>query len=115
MEIDKKDYIVKGSPDAETKEKMRLKLRQLLNKYKKCSFGIIGIKSVPKIAFEYSKEGFNHFFFIYKSSSLKKVTFFENIFKEIYRNEITVKEHELDEENKPYLLYLAGKKKKKIF
>ena len=119
MKIEKKTYLSAGTKNQKTREKIRLKLRIALNKHKNCLLGIAPISLVSRKAFYFEKEGFKFLHFIYKSNSLPNVEHFQEVFTDMYRNEIDL----VDEENSnfdkkivgPFILYLLGKSKKKVF
>jgi len=122
MEIDKKNYLVSGPKDDKTREKIRLKMRLIFNNYKRCVIGTAHVKEIPGLGYSFQEEGYKHLFFVYKSSSKDKVTDFEEDFRKMYRNEIEEFEKLQDElekkegkEKGQYVLYISGKKKKKVF
>jgi len=123
MEIDKKNYLVSGPKDEKTREKIRLKMRLIFNNYKRCIIGTAHVKEIPGLGYSFQEDGYKHLFFIYKSTSKAKVAYFEEAFREMYRNEIEIIEEEGEEggatgivkEKGQYVLYITGKTKKKLF
>jgi len=117
MEIDKTTYQVSGTKTPQTKEKIRLKLRLLLNNYKKCEIGITSFTNISKKAFYLGEAGFKHFVVIYKSNSKDSVTHYLDTFKAMYRNEVKVlAEDDTDKApTKPFVLFIVGRSKKRVF
>ena len=122
MEIDKKNYLVTGTLNDKTREKIRLKLRMIFNNYKKCIIGTTEIKAVPGLGYSFEQDGFKHLFFVYKSSSFEKVRQFKIMFQEMYQNELgdfdfeeSASEEPKPGEKGPYVMYIIGKSKKRVF
>ncbi len=122
MNVEKKEYLVTGTPNKKTDEKIRLKLRLLLNSYKKCILGITPIKDVPRLAYEFELVGYKNLFYIYKSTSEHKIKMSYEHFYSMHINElITEGFEEIKYPEKavpsdgPLLLYLLGKSKKRVF
>ena len=116
MEIEKKAYLVGGPKNEKTREKIRLKMRMLLNNYKKCIVGTTSARKLDDVAFKLKKDGYKHFFCLYKSGSLENVAYFEEFFADMYCNEVDP----LGEANgnivsNPYFMFVACKKSKRAF
>lgn len=116
MLFEKKAQLVSGHVNAKTKEKIRLKLRFLLNRYAKCIIGISN-QSDDKLRFRIDQEGYKALYYVYKSSNLKNTQHYTDSFRNLYTNEL---EEDLDlhqsleeHQNGPYYLFLAGRKLKK--
>lgn len=122
MDVEKKEYLIKGTPNKQTNEKIRLKLRLLLNGHKKCILGVTPVKDIPRLAYQFELAGYKNLFFIYKSTSELKIKAFYEHFYAMYENELITEEYEdLKYPEKavpsdgPLLLYLLGKTKKRVF
>jgi len=119
MEIDKKTYLITGTKNVKTKEKIRLKLRLALNNHKRCLIGITPLTDISRSAFYFGKDGYKHLMLIYKSASKDNVFHFLELFQSMYRNEVDLVP--IDETSKPkkevgpYALYLVSKTRKKVF
>ena len=117
MLFEKKEHLVTGRTNPKTKEKIRLKLRFLLNRYAKC---IIGISNEPdgRLRFRLEQAGYKALYYVYKSSKLENTKEYTEIFQALYQNELLQDQQEfttaLDEEEKgPYFLFIAGRKSKR--
>jgi hypothetical protein len=122
MDVEKKEYLVTGTPNKKANEKIRLKLRLLINGHKKCILGITPIKDVPRLAYEFELVVYKYLFYLYKSTSEQKIKMFYNHFYSMYANELTTEEFEEIKcpekavtNDGPLLLYLLGKSKKRVF
>ena len=116
MVFEKKEYLITGKVDPKIKEKVRLKLRLLLNKYSKC---IIGISNEPdgRLRFRFEQMGYRGLFYVFKSTSFDTANFYTETFKDLYINELLRGSEEfsmaIDEGKKgPYYLFVAAKKQK---
>ncbi|NNE29787.1 MAG: hypothetical protein HKN16_09120 [Saprospiraceae bacterium] len=94
MTLDKHDFLVTGPASGATREKIRLKLRLLLNKYKNPKLIITNYKD-DKLNFEFDRISSKHAVAVYKTSSIKSVKKFWADFIDLYNNEWT----EIEEEN----------------
>ncbi len=116
MDLEKNAYLVGGRKGPKTKEKIRLKLRYLLNSFSKC---VIGISDAPhdNQKFYFEQKGYRYLAYVYKSSSLETAQFFVEFFRDLYVNELEVDESsdQINEDAKHHFIYLVGKKKKKAF
>lgn len=118
MDLEKKTYLVGGRKGPKTKEKIRLKLRYLLNNYSKC---VIGISDTPhdNQKFFFQEEGYRFFAFVYKSASVETVQYYLDFFRDLYVNELINMEDpivdQIKESASHHFIYFAGKKKKKAF
>lgn len=116
MVFEKKEYLITGRVDPKTKEKIRLKLRLLLNKYSKC---IIGISNEPdgRLRFRFEQMGYKGLFYVYKSNNFDSTNLYTQTFQDLYVNELLKSAEEfstaIDETKKgPYYLFVAAKKQK---
>lgn len=120
MEYVTREYRVKGRPNEKTKEKIRIKIRFLLNKHSKASIFVSNF-SDSKLNFQLENDGYKHASVVYQSSSLKSARNYENVFNELYVNEVSpVEENQyLDENNKSrtpdYKLIVAFRKLRKSY
>ena len=117
MIFEKREHLVTGRINPKTKEKIRLKLRFLLNQYSKC---IIGISNEPdgRLRFRLDQEGYKALFYVYKSANFDNCNEYTKTFQDLYINELLKDEEELstaiDEAEKgPYFLFFAGRKAKR--
>lgn len=117
MVFEKKDYLITGRKNQKTKEKIRLKLRYLLNKHSKCIVGISN-QSDSGLRFRLEKEGYRALFYVYKSATFESVDHYVKTFRDLYVNEVNLENEELAEaivENAtgPFFLFVAARKAKR--
>ncbi len=117
MVIEKKAFLVGGPKNVKTREKIRLKLRLVLNNHKKCSIGYASAGDLDDIAYKFKKDGYKHLFCIYKSASLESVVHFEDFFADMYCNEVDrIPTNEEDvAQSYTYFMYIVCKKSKRAF
>ncbi len=117
MVFEKKDYLITGRKNPKTKEKIRLKLRYLLNNYSKCLIGISN-QADGRLRFRLEKEGYRALFYVYRSATFESVEHYTKVFQDLYVNE-TNKEYEelanaISEDGKgPFFLFVAARKPKR--
>ena len=115
MEFEKKLQLVTGRKSPKIKEKIRLKLRLLLNNYGKC---ILGISNQPddRLRFKLDQEGYKSLFYVYKSTSLESVELYHEVFQSLYANELEdnpdLTEFISEQPGAAYL-FLAARRKKR--
>ena len=117
MVFEKKVHLITGRKNPKTKEKIRLKLRYLLNSYSKC---FIGISNEPdsRLRFRLDQEGYKALYYVYRSATLENVIHYTETFQDLYINELVDVEEYLshavnEEENGPYFLFVAARKRKR--
>ena len=118
MLFEKKEHLISGKEATKTKEKIRLKLRLILNNYSKCIIGISN-QSDGRIRFRFEQEGFKALYYVFKSSNHQTTQHYTEVFQDLYINELLKDEEEewtnaIDEKEKgPYYLFIAARKSKR--
>jgi len=118
MLFEKKEHLISGKEASKTKEKIRLKLRLILNNYSKCIIGISN-QSDGRIRFRFEQEGFKALYYVFKSSNQMTTRHYTDIFQDLYINELLKDEdgewtNAIDEKEKgPYYLFVAARKSKR--
>jgi len=117
MNIVSKEHLITGRINEKTQEKIRIKLRFLLNKYRRASIFHSDF-SDSKLAFHLENQGFKKAYIIYQSAAFKNCIFYSNVFNDLYYNEVEPLDENVFIENKEgksknCKLIIATKKLKK--